>query len=277
MYYDNILIVGSGKFAYECAKIVAKIHNSVGVLEYRINRNISLLGSLCSKNNLSYGEMNGDIYSLLKDGESYLIISAFNTYIFKSKVINMSNIDIINFHPSLLPKHPGRNAEAWAIYEGDSKTGITWHMVTEAIDQGDIIEQAEIDIDDHTTSLSLMIKQNKIGIEIFEKIIPIILNGNIPTKKQYAKEFVYHRSNDVPNNGYLEPCWDDFLKSQFLRAMDYGKLRILGVPRIKIDHKEYEWSSYRIVDKSVLNEHRSCDIIIEGVKKNFVLENVKEV
>lgn len=277
MYYDNILIVGSGKFAYECAKIVTRIHQNVEVLEYKPNENISLLENLCRKDKFFYHEMKDDIGVLLKPDKNYLIVSAFNTYIFKKKIVNLPNVNIINYHPSLLPRHPGRNAEAWAIYEGDKKTGITWHMAMDAIDQGDIINQEEINIDESDTSLSLMIKQNRKGIEVFENIIPSILEGNIHTKKQFIKGFIYHKANDKPNGGYLELYWDDAQKSQFLRAMDYGKLGILGIPRVKLNHKEYEWKKYRIMKKNEQGKYRICDILIEGIEKDFILENVQEI
>lgn len=277
MYYDKILIIGTGKFAFQCTKIVSEKHHSVSVLEYKTNRNISTLESLCKKNSYSYGELNDEIFDLIEKSERYLIISAFNTYIFKNPLINSPNIDIINFHPSLLPKHPGRNPEAWAIFEGDKSTGITWHEVTAMVDQGDIIDQGEIDIDEFETSLSLMIKQNKKGIEVLKKIIGNVLTGNITARKQHLKDYKYHKSYDIPNNGYLDLSWKDSKKSQFLRAMDYGKLKILGIPKIKIDCKEYSWNSYKIIGKYDVNKYRSCDMRIEGVEKDIILEDVEEI
>lgn len=277
MYYDEIMVVGSGKFAYECARIVTKMHTNVNVLEYKANQNISLLESLCRRNGISYREIDNDINALVKSDRRYLIISAFNTYIFKSTLVNMQDIDIINYHPSLLPKHPGRNAEAWAIFEGDKKTGITWHVVTEHIDQGDIIVQEEVEIDDFATSLSLMIEQNKKGIEVFKKIIPTILNGNMTISKQEIRKYTYHKSWEIPNRGYLEMYWEDSLKSQFLRSMDYGKLKILGNPKVRIDGKEYKWNGYRITEKNMPKVFNDCDFLIEGKEKDFVLENIQEI
>ena len=52
---------------------------------------------------------------------------------------------IINYHNSLLPKHPGRFAEAWSIFEEDKKSGITWHLVVPEVDKGKIILQKDIE------------------------------------------------------------------------------------------------------------------------------------
>lgn len=53
---------------------------------------------------------------------------------------------IINLHPSLLPKFPGKDAIGQALRAGESKTGVTAHFVDEGMDTGTIIDQAEVAI-----------------------------------------------------------------------------------------------------------------------------------
>ena len=45
------------------------------------------------------------------------------------------------FHPSLLPRHRGRDAIAWAIDAGELYTGATWFWADEGVDAGPICEQ----------------------------------------------------------------------------------------------------------------------------------------
>lgn len=53
---------------------------------------------------------------------------------------------MINIHPSLLPKYPGLHTHQRAIDAGDSHAGCSVHWVTEGVDEGEIIDQASVEI-----------------------------------------------------------------------------------------------------------------------------------
>jgi len=53
---------------------------------------------------------------------------------------------LINIHPSLLPKYKGLNTHARAIDAGDTLHGCTVHYVSEEMDGGEIIAQAEVSV-----------------------------------------------------------------------------------------------------------------------------------
>lgn len=53
---------------------------------------------------------------------------------------------IVNIHPSLLPKYKGLETHARAIAAGDSVSGCTVHLVTEQLDDGEILGQETVAI-----------------------------------------------------------------------------------------------------------------------------------
>jgi phosphoribosylglycinamide formyltransferase-1 len=53
---------------------------------------------------------------------------------------------IVNVHPSLLPKYKGLDTHARAIAAGDSHGGVSVHIVTEELDAGEVLGQAEVAI-----------------------------------------------------------------------------------------------------------------------------------
>ena len=53
---------------------------------------------------------------------------------------------IVNIHPSLLPKYKGLDTHARAIAAGDSHAGASVHVVTEELDGGEVLGQAEVPI-----------------------------------------------------------------------------------------------------------------------------------
>jgi len=51
---------------------------------------------------------------------------------------------IFNIHPSLLPKYKGLDPHARALAAGDATAGCSVHLVTEAVDDGEVLGQTEV-------------------------------------------------------------------------------------------------------------------------------------
>jgi len=51
---------------------------------------------------------------------------------------------LVNIHPSLLPEFPGLDTHARALAAGATRHGCTVHFVTEELDHGPVIAQAEV-------------------------------------------------------------------------------------------------------------------------------------
>lgn len=62
---------------------------------------------------------------------------------------------IVNIHPSLLPKYRGLDTHGRALAAGDRMSGCTVHLVTDELDSGAILGQAEVPIVDGDTPASL--------------------------------------------------------------------------------------------------------------------------
>lgn len=62
---------------------------------------------------------------------------------------------IVNIHPSLLPKYRGLDTHARAIEAGDGVAGCSVHVVTEELDAGEVLGQAEVPIEPGETPTSL--------------------------------------------------------------------------------------------------------------------------
>lgn len=87
------------------------------------------------------------ITELLKSLEVDILLVCSCSQILKKPVLSAPQIASINVHPSLLPKYRGPTPIFWALYYGELQTGVTFHLMTEAIDDGDVISQIRISID----------------------------------------------------------------------------------------------------------------------------------
>ena len=70
---------------------------------------------------------------------------------------------MLNIHPSLLPKYTGLNTHQRAIEAGDDIHGVSVHFVTEELDGGPVIAQAEVQVapDDTPESLAEKVQEKE--------------------------------------------------------------------------------------------------------------------
>ncbi|CDG38222.1 MULTISPECIES: phosphoribosylglycinamide formyltransferase [Asaia] len=53
---------------------------------------------------------------------------------------------MLNIHPSLLPAYPGLDTHERALAAGDTRHGCTVHLVTDGVDEGPVLGQAEVPV-----------------------------------------------------------------------------------------------------------------------------------
>jgi phosphoribosylglycinamide formyltransferase 1 len=70
---------------------------------------------------------------------------------------------ILNVHPSLLPKYRGLHTHRRALEAGEALHGVSVHFVTEELDGGPVVLQAEVPVlpDDSETTLSARVQQSE--------------------------------------------------------------------------------------------------------------------
>ena len=85
-----------------------------------------------------------------------------------------------NLHGSLLPAYRGRATAFWPLYHDDDETGVTAHVMTEAIDAGPIIEQRAVDIDESDTMHDLMLRLTAVGGELAVDLVDRFRTRGVP-------------------------------------------------------------------------------------------------
>jgi phosphoribosylglycinamide formyltransferase 1 len=78
---------------------------------------------------------------------------------------------ILNIHPSLLPKYRGLDTHARAIEAGDSVSGCSVHVVTEELDAGEVLGQADVPIAPDETAATLEQRVLQVEHELYPRIL----------------------------------------------------------------------------------------------------------
>ena len=84
----------------------------------------------------------------------------------------------VNLHASLLPKYRGAAPINWAIYNGDTETGVTVIHMTPRIDAGPCIAQSRVDIAPDETAAELEDRLAEIGARLVCESIDRIISGD---------------------------------------------------------------------------------------------------
>ena len=134
-----------------------------------------------------------------------LIITAGYDQILDSEILKIPRIGTINIHFSPLPKNRGYIPFVWSILS-DQVAGVTLHWVNEHINGGDIIAQQSIPIGNSDTSYSIYMKLSKLGINLFKKFFPKILEGKAPRRQQNESAATYHAAG-YPYQRYIN--WNE--------------------------------------------------------------------
>lgn len=99
---------------------------------------------------------NTDFIETVKKYDCDLFVSMSFNQIFRSDILSIPKLGVINCHAGKLPFYRGRNILNWALINDEKEFGITVHYVDTGIDTGDIIKQESYPISDDDTYKSLL-------------------------------------------------------------------------------------------------------------------------
>jgi len=274
--FARLILIGAGRVARGCAEVLAHLNLPLTCVEAEPS-NLNLLRSFCAQRDIEY-RLISDRKELrqffLSISVPTLVVSAQNIYIFPLEVVKNPALKIINFHNSLLPRHPGHNAPSWAIFDMDETSGITWHEVVAEIDRGPIITRREIPIGEQVTALDLVMSCADLGIQSFKEILPCVMTGDYcPQIQPYSITYKVHHSKDVPNDGILDLSWDIRKISAFLRSLDYGRLPVFPTPRLKILGNVFILDKHTFLEGNDAYNRQS--IIFDPPKLEVISDNIK--
>jgi natural product biosynthesis luciferase-like monooxygenase protein len=105
------------------------------------------------------------------------LLSVANLSLVPDDVLALATKGAINFHDGPLPQYAGLNVPVWAILNGESRHGITWHMIDGGVDEGGIVEQRLFDIAPDETALTLNAKCFAAAIDSFDAVIDQLETG----------------------------------------------------------------------------------------------------
>jgi natural product biosynthesis luciferase-like monooxygenase protein len=147
-----------------------------------------------------------------------------------------------NFHDGPLPRYAGLNAPAWALLAGEKQYGVTWHAMSDAVDEGDIFVQSAFDIDEYETALTLNAKCFEAGATSFAELVRLIETDELEGRTQDLSERTYFARHDRPDAAAaLDVTRTTAEIGRIVRALNFGQgyVNPLALPKIRTPHGVY--------------------------------------
>ena len=199
MKNKSIIFMGTPDFAVESLKsLVENNYNVIGVItsidkqrgrgrkktfspvkKYALNKGINIFQPPNLKDH--------NFINLIKNKNPNLfVVVAFR--MLPEILIKIPDYGCINLHSSLLPDYRGAAPINWVLINGEKKTGVTTFFINNKIDQGDIINNKKIKIENNETAGTLHDKLMYLGSNLILETVNDIFNENVKRTKQNISE-----------------------------------------------------------------------------------------
>ena len=186
----KIVFFGSGPVAAESLRLLCSNFDIEAVItkpstakEMQGAWTISKQFSVNSKQELD------DLFETGKFESKVAILIDFGIIVSR-KVIDYFPFGIVNSHFSLLPEWRGADPITYSILSGQKQTGVSLMLLTEKMDEGQLLAQTPLDVEPNDTSASLTEKLIGCSYAALKTILPMYLLGETQPAEQMEASMV---------------------------------------------------------------------------------------
>ncbi|WP_338053333.1 MupA/Atu3671 family FMN-dependent luciferase-like monooxygenase [Pseudorhodobacter turbinis] len=142
----------------------------------------------------------------------------------------------VNFHDGPLPRYAGLNAPVWAILNGETQHGITWHRMVAGVDEGAILEQRLFDVAPDDTALTLNTKCFEAAIESFPAVLAALASSAPGTAQDLTARTQYRRADRPEAAARLDFTQTAEQVYALVRGLDHGiYANPVALPKLEVD------------------------------------------
>lgn len=166
----------------------------------------------------------------------------------KKELLDLTEIGVVGFHPTELPKNRGRHPVIWSLVLGLDKSATTFFFMKEGADDGDILSQSEFTIAYEDDAFGVYEKIVKNALLQIEHFLPKLQRGDYKLVKQDESQANLWRKRGV-KDGEI-----DFRMSSFAI---YNLVRALTRPYIgaHINYQGEEVKIWKVKEENCTNRN----------------------
>ena len=192
-------------------------------------------------------------YPSLRQHPFDYLFSIVNSHVLPSEVLTLPKKYAINYHDAFLPRYAGVYSTSWAIINREKTHGITWHLMAEEVDTGDILIQYPVDIEPDDTALTLNARCYETALHAFSELVEDLTRNKVNPSKQDLKNRTYFPLyKRPPSAGVLSFDQDAEDMDALFRAMTFGASypNEMVSPKIAVGMEFFIVSKLEILDST---------------------------
>lgn len=214
----SALLIGNESLLIDCAMTLRISGHAVVAV---VTRSLEVRG-WAEGQGLRVEAQSPDLVARLNGMTFDWLFSIANLSLIPDDLLALARRGAVNFHDAPLPRYAGLNAPVWAILNGETRHGITWHRIEGGIDEGAILEQRTFEIAPDDTALTLNTRCFAAGIESFGALLDG-LERDAPGRPQDLAQRSYFGRADLPAAaGRLDLTETAATSMTLVRALDHG-------------------------------------------------------
>lgn len=150
-----------------------------------------MVQSWCRERHLALSVQDGTVVEVLRHQPFDYLFSIDNFDLLPKEVLSIPMKMGINFHDGPLPRYAGSYATNWALIGGETSHGVSWHVMTDKADAGDILQQETFPLSKDDTAFSLNAKCFEASIQSFTALVDLLAQGKIEAKPQDLSQRIF--------------------------------------------------------------------------------------
>jgi methionyl-tRNA formyltransferase len=163
------------------------------------------------------------------------------------EALQVPRLGSINSHPAPLPRHRGPIPISWAIRDGDSSYGLTWHRMDANLDTGGILVQGTVEMrDDEFSFLELGPRITEAAIKLLPRALERVAAGD-PGDAQSTEGVTWagHLGED-----YAQVDWSRSAREihNQVRAWAFATPSAIEGPKAELDGRRVRLTRTSLVD-----------------------------
>jgi methionyl-tRNA formyltransferase len=232
----RVVFMGASELGFDCCKAILDAnHNLVGIftipqrfdIKYKDQTEKVQVRNYLFKDFRSFESAGVPVvvvedkmsayYDELKRMQPDLILAIGWYYMIPQQMIDLASKGAVGIHGSLLPKYRGNAPFVWAMINGEKETGVSLFYFEKGVDEGDIIAQGKIIINDADTIKEVLEKAKEASIRILLEYLPQLKDGIAPRIPQdHSQATIFPKR--APEDGKIDWSWDAARIKNFIRA-----------------------------------------------------------
>ncbi|MGI9624309.1 MAG: MupA/Atu3671 family FMN-dependent luciferase-like monooxygenase, partial [Acidimicrobiales bacterium] len=151
-----------------------------------------------------------------------VLLSVGNLRIIPDEMIASVGVTI-NFHDGPLPAYSGLHTPMWALLDSITEYSVSWHVVENGIDEGDVLASASFSVATDETTRSMNMKCFGAAGDAFEDLVAQLSQGQLRRVAQDGTGRYFGRyDRPLPGGALIPHTMSAADIDRYVRALDFG-------------------------------------------------------